>query len=48
MYDEISLVKLLEGVGFADVDRAPLHQSRLPGIQAVEARDDLIVEGLKP
>jgi predicted SAM-dependent methyltransferase len=47
MYDEVSLVKLLEELGFRDVNRMEFHKSRLADIERVEARDDLIVEGVK-
>ncbi len=47
MYDDVSLIELLERVGFCDVDRMPFRQSRIPDIGPVEARDDLIVEGVK-
>jgi predicted SAM-dependent methyltransferase len=47
MYDEISLIKLLESVGFRAADRMPFHQSRIADIAAVEIRDDLIVEAVK-
>lgn len=48
MYDEISLILLLEKLGFTDVERHHLHDSRIEGIAAVEVREDLIVEGIKP
>ncbi|HXG09553.1 MAG TPA: methyltransferase domain-containing protein [Gemmataceae bacterium] len=47
MYDEISLIKLLEQVGFRDVERMPYHQSRIADVAAVEAANDLIVEAVK-
>jgi predicted SAM-dependent methyltransferase len=48
MYDEVSLVLAFESAGFRDVARHRLHESRIPDVQAVETRDDLIVEGCKP
>lgn len=48
MFDEVSLIKLLEEIGFKDVQRKPFLDSRLEGIEKVEARDDLIVEAIKP
>ena len=47
MYDDVSLIALFEKVGFREVDRMPFRQSRIPDIEPVEARDDLIVEGIK-
>jgi predicted SAM-dependent methyltransferase len=47
MYDDVSLINLFETVGFREVERMPFHQSRIPEIKPVEARDDLIVEGVK-
>jgi len=47
MYDEISITLLLERIGFLDVNRMEFHKSRLPGIERVEARDDLIVEAVR-
>ena len=47
MYDDVSLIALFEKVGFREVDRMPFRKSRIPGIEPVEARDDLIVEGVK-
>jgi predicted SAM-dependent methyltransferase len=47
MYDDISLIALFEKVGFREVDRMPFRESRIPGIDAVEVRDELIVEGIK-
>ena len=48
MYDDVSLILTLEGVGFRDVDRMPFRQSRIPDVASVEVRDDLIVEAVKP
>jgi predicted SAM-dependent methyltransferase len=48
MYDEISLILTLENVGFGDVRRMPYLESRIPDVNLVEVRDDLIVEGVKP
>lgn len=48
MYDEISLILALEQVGFQEVHRMPYLMSRIPDIEAVEVRKDLIVEGIKP
>lgn len=48
MYDDISLILLLEKKGFIDVDRLPYHQSRIEEIEAVEVREDLIVEAVHP
>lgn len=48
MYDEISLILLLEKVGFHNVERRAMHQSEIPKIDEVEVRDDLIVEGARP
>lgn len=48
MFDEVSLVLLLEKLGFHEVARRAYHDSRIADIRSVEARDDLIVEGIKP
>jgi predicted SAM-dependent methyltransferase len=45
-YDDVSLILLLEKIGFREVDRRRLHESRIDDIQAVENRYDLIVEGI--
>lgn len=47
-FDEIQLVDLFESTGFVAVERMPFHRSRIPGIEAVERSDFLIVEGVKP
>jgi predicted SAM-dependent methyltransferase len=47
MYDDVSLIALFEKVGFREVDRMPFQKSRIPGVEPVEVRDDLIVEGVK-
>ena len=39
---------LLESLGFQDVGRKDFRNSAIPGIDAVEVRDDLIVEGTRP
>lgn len=48
MYDEISLIRLLERVGFTNVARRAFQESAIPDVAAVEARSDLIVEATKP
>jgi len=48
MYDDISLILLLESVGFQSVERMAFHDSRLARIEDIEVRDDLIVEAVKP
>lgn len=47
-YDEVSLIHLFESLGFRDVSRRALHDSRISDIIAVENRYDLIVEGVRP
>jgi predicted SAM-dependent methyltransferase len=47
MYDDLSLIALFEKVGFREVDRMTFRQSRIEDIERVEARDDLIVEGIR-
>jgi len=47
MYDDVSLILLLESCGFRDVDRMQYHKSRITDVDAVEVRDDLIVEAVK-
>jgi predicted SAM-dependent methyltransferase len=46
-WDEVSLVVLLESVGFSNVRRMALHQSDIPKVAAVETREDLTVEAVK-
>lgn len=48
MYDEISLIKTFENVGFRNVERMAYHQSRIPDVSSVEVRGELLVEGTKP
>jgi predicted SAM-dependent methyltransferase len=48
MYDEISLIKLLEAVGFQQVNRRAFLDSVIADIRLVEVRADLIVEARKP
>lgn len=54
MYDENSLEALLETAGFADIERMPLHISRIPGIEHIEHPSrvangqGICVEGVKP
>jgi predicted SAM-dependent methyltransferase len=48
MYDDVSLILTFESVGFRDVSRMPYLESRIPDVAAVEVRDELIVEGIKP
>jgi predicted SAM-dependent methyltransferase len=47
MYDDVSLILLLEDIGFREANRMELHMSKLPGIEKVEVREDLIVEAIK-
>jgi hypothetical protein len=47
MYDDVSLVLLLENIGFREANRMEFHKSGLPGIEKVEVREDLIVEAVK-
>jgi predicted SAM-dependent methyltransferase len=46
MYDDVSLAVALEQAGFADPQRRRFHESNIPGIDGVEARDDLIMEAV--
>lgn len=46
-YDEIQLVHLMEQSGFTEVGREPFLVSRIPGIDAIERSDFLIVEGVR-
>ncbi|HXT74239.1 MAG TPA: methyltransferase domain-containing protein [Candidatus Angelobacter sp.] len=54
MYDENSLKALMETAGFADVERMPLHTSRIAGIEHIEQPSrvangqGICVEGVKP
>jgi len=41
------LVLLFESLGFREVARRGLHDSRIEGVAPVENRYDLIVEGVK-
>jgi predicted SAM-dependent methyltransferase len=47
-YDDLSLISLLERVGFEGVDRRAFHDSAISDVNVVEVRDDLIVEGRRP
>lgn len=47
-YDEVSLTKALEIIGFVDVDRKRYLESRIADVADVETRDDLIIESVKP
>ncbi len=47
-YDEVQLVDLFTRAGFEEVGRERFHDSRIPGIAALERSDFLIVEGVKP
>jgi predicted SAM-dependent methyltransferase len=47
-YDEISLILDFEEAGFVEVERHLKFESRIPDIEAVETRQNLIVEGIKP
>jgi predicted SAM-dependent methyltransferase len=44
MWDEVSLCVALDRAGFAGACRMGFRESGIPGIEQVEARDDLIVE----
>jgi len=48
MYDEVTLLLLMQQIGFQDAERRRLHDSRLPGIEQVESRELLVVEAMKP
>lgn len=48
MYDEVSLIKTLESLGFIDVRRRGFLDSSIEDVKAVETRDDLTVEARKP
>ncbi len=48
MYDEITLILAFERAGFVDVQRKRMHDSLIGDIAAVEVRENLIVEGVKP
>jgi predicted SAM-dependent methyltransferase len=47
MYDEVSLIILLESIGFQHAVRKPYLESAIPQIEEVEVRDDLIVEAVR-
>jgi predicted SAM-dependent methyltransferase len=47
MYDDISLILLMERLGFRDAMRRKLHESQLPLIDKVESRELLVVEAVK-
>jgi len=47
-YDDILLIRSLEQVGFERARRREFLDSDIPDIDAVEVRDDLIVEAVKP
>ena len=48
MYDEISLVRTFEKVGFVNVARRAFLDSAIPDVRSVESHEDLTVEGTKP
>jgi predicted SAM-dependent methyltransferase len=48
MYDEISLIRTLQRVGFTDLSRRKFLDSTIEDIQQVETHEDLTVEGNKP
>lgn len=48
MYDEISLVRTLQRVGFVAVERRKFLDSAIPDVKEVETHEDLTVEGSKP
>jgi predicted SAM-dependent methyltransferase len=48
MYDEISLTKTLEKVGFASVERRSFLDSSITDIKSVETHEDLTIEATKP
>lgn len=47
MYDDVSLILLMERVGFREVERRNFHDSRIEDVTNVEVRGALIVEGIK-
>jgi predicted SAM-dependent methyltransferase len=48
MYDEISLIRTFQRVGFVNVARRDYLESAIPGVKEVESHADLTVEGTKP
>jgi SAM-dependent methyltransferase len=48
MYDRLSLCAMLRAAGFEGVAVARRHESRIPGIEAVENNEGLIAEGMRP
>jgi predicted SAM-dependent methyltransferase len=48
MFDEVSLCLAFERAGLREVERRGFQESRIDDVAAVEVRDDLIVEGVKP
>lgn len=48
MYDDVSLILALQALGFIDATRMAFHRSRIPDIESVEERDDLIIEATAP
>ena len=48
MWDDVSLILALERAGFVAVERRAYLDSAIADVAAVEVRDDLIVEGVKP
>lgn len=47
MYDEISLIILIESIGFHNVQRKVFRQSAISQIEDVETREDLIIEAVR-
>ena len=48
MYDEISLVRTLDKIGFVNVSRRQFLDSSIPDVKSVESHEDLTVEATKP
>ena len=48
MYDEVSLSLLLQKADFASLERQTFPDSAIEGVEAVEIRVDLTMEGTKP
>jgi predicted SAM-dependent methyltransferase len=48
MYDEISLIRTFQRVGFVSVSRRDYLDSAIPAVGEVESHADLTVEGTKP
>lgn len=48
MYDDVSLILVLQAIGFQQAERRAFLDSSIQQVSEVEVRDDLIVEARRP